>query len=233
MKFTPNDDLNEFVKPTKYCDSDSVEVKNMAEQIAGDTGSPQDAALNVFNFVRDTYKFGLTPPDQKASETLKGNIGWCVNKTNLQVAMLRALGIPARYHQVAVTKQSLKGIISKSLYQVVDEPIWYHPWCECFINNKWTACDLFIDGDTYGAAIKAGYFEVDFFPTIDWDGRNDLIIVNHWLIKDAGTHISYDDIIDKVAGELKAKPKFILKWLANSSNRHTAKLRDVYAQTLT
>lgn len=230
MKFTPIGDLNEFVKATKYCDADSAEVKSKAEQITIDADSPRKAALDIFKFVRDNYKFGFTPVDQKASETLKGTLGWCVTKTNLQIALLRAIGIPARYHQVVLTKKSLKGIISKSIYKGIDERIWYHPWCECFINDKWTACDLFIDFFTYQAAIKAGHYEAGYFPTVDWDGENDLIIVNHWLLEDVGTHASYDDIIDKVARELKATPALIMKWLVKRSNRHTERLRETYGQ---
>ncbi|GAH95260.1 unnamed protein product, partial [marine sediment metagenome] len=34
----------------------------------------------------------------KASVTLKIRNGFCVTKSNLQVALLRAINIPARYH---------------------------------------------------------------------------------------------------------------------------------------
>lgn len=225
MKFIPPADLGEYVKATKYCDSDSDEVKIKAREITRNSDSPEKAALSIFSFVRDTFKFGLTPVDQRASETLRGELGWCVTKTNLQIALLRSTGIPARYHQVVVTKKSLKGIVSRLFYRAIDEPIWYHPWCECFIDGKWIACDLFIDSLTYRAAIAEGYFETSYFPTVEWDGENDLIVVNQWMLEDKGTHISYDDIIDKVATELKTKPELIIRWLVERSNRHTAKLR--------
>jgi len=225
MKFIPPADLSDYVKATRYCDSDSDEVKNKAREITGHSDSPEKAALSIFSYVRDSFKFGLTPVNLKASEVLRGDLGWCVTKTNLQIALLRATGIPARYHQVVLTKKSLKGIVSRLFYMAIDEPIWYHPWCECFIHGRWVACDLFIDSVTYRGAIEEGYFNTSYFPTVEWDGENDLILVNHWLLEDRGTHINYDPVIEKVAAELKRKPELLIKWLVNSSNHHTASLR--------
>lgn len=227
MRFIPPKQLEAYVQSTKYCDSESGEVKAKAEQLAKDVNTPGDAAMEVFQFVRDEFKFGFTPVDQKASVTLQGKLGWCVNKTNLQIALLRSLGIPARYHQVALSKKSLEGIISRTLYKGMDERIGFHPWCECFIDDKWIVCDLFIDKDTYGAAIEKGLYDAEYFPTVDWDGQNDLIIVNHWLLEDIGVHASYDQVIDEVAEKFRKTPALISRILVGISNRHTAKLRKV------
>ena len=227
MRFTPPSHLDEYVQSTKYCDSESGEVKAKAEEIIQDADTPGDAALKIFLFVRDEFKFGFTPVDQKASETLQGNLGWCVNKTNLQIALLRSLGIPARYHQIALSKKSLEGIISKTLYKGMDERIGFHPGCECFIDDKWIVCDLFIDSYTYRAAIEKGLYDTAYFPSVDWDGQNDLIIVSHWLLEDIGIHASYDQVIDEVAAEFKKTPAIISKILVGISNRHTANLRKV------
>ena len=90
-------------------------------------------------------------------------------------------------------------------------------------------CDLFIDSYTYRAAIKKGLYDADYIPSVDWDGQNDLIIVNHWLIEDIGVHASYDQVIDEVAEEFRKTPALISKILVGISNRHTSKLRKTLA----
>jgi len=228
MKFKVPEDLQDYVKHTKYCDVDSLEVRHKAECLTEAATSPKEAAMKIFYFVRDEFLFGFTNVNEKASETLQGNLGWCVTKANLQIALLRSIGIPARYHQVALKKIALKGIILNSLYKNMEEKIWFHPWCECFIDNKWIACDLWIDKLTWEAAIKSGIYSKDFFPTVDWDGEHDLIIVNHWMLEDIGTHQTYVDIVDKVVAEMKI-PAFLLNIAVKLSNRHTARFRSKYS----
>jgi len=108
------------------------------------------------------------------------------------------------------------------------EPIWFHPWCECYMEGKWIACDLFIDQLTYKAAIQAGLYSESYFPTVEWDGWSDLIIVNHWKTEDRGVHQSYDEVIDQVDEEFSKGPAFILNMLVRKSNRYTARFRSAY-----
>lgn len=229
MHFKAPEELMEFTEATRYCNSDSKQVKEKAEELVKGCHTPDEAALQIHRFVLNQFKFGFTPVNEKASETLQGNLGWCVTKTNLQVALLRSIGIPARYHQVALSKSSLEGIISNTIYRTIREPIWFHPWCECYINDRWIACDLYIDRDTYNAAIRAGLYAESDFPTVEWDGRNDLIVVGHWMTEDHGVHQSYDQVIDQVNKELSKGPSFILNMLVRKSNRHTARFRSAYA----
>lgn len=229
MRFQTPEELKEFTEATKYCDSDSKEVTEKAQELVKDCLNTTDAALQIHRYVRDHFKFGFTPVTEKASETLQGNLGWCVTKTNLQIALLRSIGIPARYHQVTLSKTSLEGIISKTIYRTIKEPIWFHPWCECALDGKWIACDLFIDQLTYKAAIKAGLYSESYFPTVEWNGRDDLIIVNHWKKEDRGVHQSYDEVIDQVDKELSKGPSFLLNMLVRKSNRYTERFRNEYS----
>jgi hypothetical protein len=232
MKFTPPPDLAEFTLPTKYCTADDPKVISRAEELAHDARSPTEAALNIHSWVRDRFLFGFTPVDEKASATLKGIHGWCVTKTNLQIAMLRALGIPARFHQVVLTKKVLKELISGPMLRVIKDPIWFHPWCECYLDDRWIACDLWIDRHTYQAALNAGVYDPEYFPTVDWNGKDDLIIVGHWLEEDRGTLASYDRVVEEVAATFKSFPKAMVNWLTKGSNHYTAKFRKRYGQEI-
>lgn len=230
MRFTHSADLAEFVLPTKYCNADDPRVISKAEELTANANDPRAAALEIHAWIRDRFLFGFTPVDEKASETLGGTLGWCVTKTNLQIAMLRALGIPARFHQVVLSKAALKDLISGPMYMVIKDPIWFHPWCECYLEGKWITCDLWIDRHTHQAALQAGVYDPSYFPGVEWNGKDDLNIVEHWLQEDRGTMASYDQVVEEVVAAFNSFPKVMVNWLMNGSNRHTAKFRKRHGQ---
>ena len=174
--------------------------------------------------MRDKIPFGMDFFYTKASETLKKGYGFCITKTNLQIALMRAVGIPARYHQVVLHKDVLKGILPDSIHKRIDERIWYHPWCECYLSGKWVACDSYLDNALYEAACRKGILSKDKMPTIDWDGEGDLKIASSWMIEDVGTYASYEEICKKAMDEIKM-PKFLFKISKISSNRYINKVR--------
>jgi len=225
MKFQVSEEMQEYVKPTEFCDCDSEAIRQKAQELTTDIDSPKEAAMKIFSYVRDHIPFAISRTDVKASRTLKDGKGFCVTKTNLQIALLRAAGIPARYHQVVLHKDVLKGIIPDFIHKMIEEKIWYHPWCECYLSGRWIACDLYLDKDTYNAAVKNGAINTEKIPTIDWDGETDLIIATPWILEDVGTHVSYDEISKKVVKETKV-PQFLMKLAFNQSNRYTKKLRE-------
>jgi transglutaminase-like putative cysteine protease len=230
MKFTPPSDLTEFIVSTRYCNASDEAVVSRAEELTRDADNTTEAALNIHTWVRDHFLFGFTPVTEKASETLKAKYGWCVTKTNLQIALLRAIGIPARFHQVSVTKKALKGLASGSMYLTIKEPIWFHPWCECYLEGKWITCDLWIDRFTHKAALKAGVLAPGDMTTVVWNGKDDLNLVEPWFLEDRGIRASYDQVVDEVAATFKSIPTGIINWLMNGSNRYTARLRKQHGQ---
>jgi len=225
MKFKVSEEMQEYASPTEFCDCDCEEIKQKAEELTRDIDSPKEAAMKIFSFVRDEIIFAIGRTDVKASKTLKDKKGYCVTKTNLQVALLRAAGIPSRYHQVVLDKKVLKGLVSDSFYNKQKDNIWFHPWCECYLSGQWIACDLYLDKATYDACVKHGIFSKEQMPSIDWDGENDLKIATHWILEDVGTHSSYDEVCKKVMEETKV-PSFLFSLACNLSNRYTQKLRE-------
>lgn len=225
MNFSPPKDLTEYTVSTKYCNANDPKVISKAVELTIDAKNPSEAALIIHSWVRDHFLFGFTPVDEKASETLEATHGWCVTKTNLQIAMLRALGIPARFHQVVLSKKVLKDLISGPMYMVIKDPIWFHPYCECYPDDRWITCDLWIDRHTHQAALRAGAYDPDYFPTVEWNAKDDLNIVGHWLQEDRGTLASYDQVVEEVVESFKAMPKWMINWLTKGSNRYTANFR--------
>jgi hypothetical protein len=143
----------------------------------------------------------------------------------IPIALLRALEIPSRYHQIKLYKDVLKGILTDSIHKKMDEIIWYHSWCECNCSGKWVACDSMFDTTLYETACDKGIIDKEKIPTMDCDGDTDLNFVSNWMVEDVGPHESFDDICEQVMDEMKM-PKFLFKMmLLNKLNHHLHKIR--------
>lgn len=224
MPWQPPEGIVENLQPTELCDSDDPEIMRKARELIDGADTPKEAALRIFHYVRDQILFALDNMDVKASDTLKKGSGQCVTKTNLQVALMRAAGIPARYHQVVLSKECLKGIVSSTAYSGTPNRIWWHPWCECHLSGRWIACETLFDKELYEAGCEKGVIRREQIPTIDWDGESDLIQTTAWILEDTGTSHSLDDVFRRVQKETLS-PKIITNIMLYFSNRYTNKLR--------
>ena len=216
--------MDEYLKPTEFCDSDDEEINKKAQELVRDASNQKEAALSIFYFVRDSTIFALDFTDFKASHALKTRLGSCVQKPNLQVALLRAAGIPARSHRVAIKKETLQGIISGFVYRVFPELLDNHTWCECYLSGKWISCEALFDKELFKGMREKGFTVASQIPSIDWDGENDLLMFKPWEVEDFGTFASLDDFWREFAK--RPGPRFLQRIGMNAlSNRHTNSLR--------
>ena len=225
MKWQTSEGMRDYLAATDLCDSDSQAIKNEAEALTEKAESPREAAERIFYFVRDEILFGLDRRDVKASQTLQKRFGFCVTKTNVHVALLRAAGVPARYHQAIVDKESLRGFVPTFAYGFAPERIWYHPWCECHLSDRWISCDTLFDKGLYEGALAKGIISREQIPKVDWDGENDLNIAKFWILEDVGISSCLDDVFRKAQSELPPRP--IANTLRFFCNRYINKLRQV------
>jgi transglutaminase-like putative cysteine protease len=204
--------LDKYLTPSPLCDSDNAGLKRSAMEIVKGVGTPTEAALRVFKYVRDEIAFNATLDIYlKASEALeRKTIDYC-NKINVHVTLLRAIGIPARYHTVRVKKEILKHFIPGFLYSQLPSPVG-HFWCECHVGGRWTACEALFDKPFYEGMLKSGWVTREQMPTIDWNGKSDLVLMDHWILEDGSTHSYYDEIVS-LAREEGMPPKVFCKFL--------------------
>jgi transglutaminase-like putative cysteine protease len=228
MAWQQEEAMHEYLKPTDLCDCENVKLKARASEIVEGADSPREAAQRIFRFVRDAIPFNATLDIyQKASQTLQQKVVDYCNKINVQVALLRAVGVPARCHLVRVEKVVLKPFIPRFLYDRLPNPLG-HFWCECHLGGQWVACETLFDRPLYQGMLEAGLMAQEQIPTIDWDGESDLVLFRPWMVKDVGIYPSYDELV-KLAQEEGMPPKIICQlfdWLpAFFSHRRTEKIR--------
>jgi transglutaminase-like putative cysteine protease len=216
--------IDEYLKPTPLCDSDDEEIKKKARELIKGVTAPKEAALNIFYFVRDEIKYALDFVDVRASHTLKTRLGTCEHKSKLQIALLRAGGIPARYRRAATRKELLRGIFSGIIYRGIPEVPDTHVWCECYLSGKWVSCDALLDKVLFEGMVRRRFPAASQIPTIDWDGQNNLILTKPWVVEDFGAFASLDDLWIEVAKK-EAAPRILQRIAMSLSNRHTDNLR--------
>ena len=205
MLFDVKPGLEEYVEPTEFCDCSSVEIIEKSNSLVGHSSIPKDAAIKIFNFVRDEILFIADRADERASHTLQKGSGFCVTKSNLQIALLRAIGIPARYHHVHLRKEILSGVIPESIINLIPNGvITYHPWCECYINDNWVSCEALYQKELIAELRQGGFITYEQIPSIDWDGETDLIICTAWIVEDMGVSQNMDNIFRKAQVELSS-----------------------------
>lgn len=213
MKWQRLEGMDEYLKATRFCDCDNVNLQEKAKQITNAAETPKEAALKIFYFVRDGILYGGDHPDVKASHTLRKGKGLCITKTNLQMALLRAVGIPARCHYVHLPKEVVKSLTLGFIYKRLPAAIG-HSWCECYISGEWIACEALFDKALYNGALRKGAITKRDMPTIDWDGETDLVLTKELILKDVGVFPSWDEAIRAVEEEALPIRNRLLGWLA-------------------
>ncbi len=223
--------LDRYLECTELCDWDNQEVIRVAEDITRGSVSPEEAALKIFRFVRDEIVFGISDSRTRASQTLKSRAGECGTKTNLHVALLRASGIPARFHVSRCRSEALKGVIPNWLLTRMP-PVVSHFWPEAYIFGRWVACEGLFDKRLYQALLGHGDLERQQIPTIEWDGDSNLVLLKHWIVEDLGTLASFDDVyemLDRRRKEEGLPPRIVERLFGrliySSFRSHTERVR--------
>jgi hypothetical protein len=147
----------ENLKPTALCDFDAApEIKTAALSLVAGCSDTEQKTDCLYNFVkRLTYRYDDW--DVKASDTLKRGWGMCSGRTNLLVAMLRSMLIPARYvivkcqaemelYQWLIEQDAELATIMGEPYRELD-----HIHAEVFLENGWQVIDPLRD-----PALEAG-----------------------------------------------------------------------------
>jgi len=135
-------EASEYLKPTNLAQSDHPEIAELAVKLTSGL-EVADAVKSLYMFVRDAVKWtieGVKP----AIEVLRSRKGICFNKASLQVALLRAAGIPARYRLEEVDSRVLKPYLPPRVYELFPSSV-IHVLAEVHLGGVWLGCDATLD----------------------------------------------------------------------------------------
>ena len=114
-----------FLQPEFTIQSENKEIRDLAREIAGKSNNPVVAAKKLMEWVYENIEKKPVISVPSALEVLKTRVGDCNEHAVLLVALLRAVGIPAR--------QSV-GLA------YVNNRFYYHAWTEAFL-GAWISMD--------------------------------------------------------------------------------------------
>lgn len=125
--------LPPFLLPTEVCDCAHPSIVALSRRLIPVGCSAARAAASVRTWVRTNVLYTLRDKSERASETLECREGMCTNKANLQIALLRAAGIPAGYVLCHITKDAFIGPqLLDEVYAMIS-PITLHVFCAAYI----------------------------------------------------------------------------------------------------
>ncbi|SDR81463.1 Transglutaminase-like superfamily protein [Friedmanniella luteola] len=118
-------DLITYVRPSRYCESDTL-GPTAAGELAGLHEGELLTAVADWVAGHLTYAAGSSLPTDGAARTLLGRQGVCRDFAHLSIALLRALNVPAR----------LAAVFAPGL-----SPMEYHAVCEAYVDGAWYVVD--------------------------------------------------------------------------------------------
>jgi hypothetical protein len=143
-------------------------VNEKAQELIERTQTPKEAAIRIFSFARDGIPYCADFVDAKGSHALGRDVRLYMSKAKLQIALLCAVAIPARYHRADVEKDAPKDLVLNIAYRDFSDTVWANRWCECYLSQRWLSCEAVFDEALYQGAIAKGLYTGEQIPTIDW-----------------------------------------------------------------
>lgn len=132
-------DPGRWLAVSEFCDHDHPDVRRFAERNSHGAANPTEAAVALFEAVRDglwydPYSSDMERPAFKASTVVGQDRSWCVPKSILLTASARAVGIPARLGFADVRNhlqsEKLKASMGTDLFV-------FHGYSELLLDGQW------------------------------------------------------------------------------------------------
>jgi hypothetical protein len=112
---------------------------------------PRERISAIYRFVRDEIAFGYYAADDlTASRVLADGYGQCNTKTTLLMALLRASGVPCRFHGATVEKALQRGVVPELVYPLAPPSI-LHGYAEVWFEGAFRALE--------GVILDAAYLD--------------------------------------------------------------------------
>lgn len=192
----------------------------------------------VYDFVRNDIPFGYNEGDElPASRVLADGLGQCNTKGVLLMALLRAVGVPCRFHGFTIDKALQKGAVTGLAYRLAPRSI-VHSWVEVELDGRWLNLEGFILDAAYlgrlqqrfvGARAFCGYGAATpdlMNPGVDWCGR-DTYIQKDGINQDFGVYDSPDAFFERHGSNLSGFKRWLFQRVVrHRMNRNVRRIRE-------
>lgn len=224
---------NEYLAQTKMLDFNQPSIQTLITQQNWQELSHYDAIGAIYNYVRDDIKFGYNIDDRlSASLVLRDGYGQCNTKGTLLMALLRAVGIPTRFHGFTIFNELQRGAIPNYIFSLAPKRI-IHSWVEVYLDGRWLNLEGYIIDRQYLTKVQARFSDqCEAFsgygiatqclkkPAIEWQGE-DTYIQSDGIADDFGIYSQPDDFYrehgSNLSGVKKLLFQYVLRHLMNNN----------------
>ena len=131
--------MQEYLQPTEFLNYDDASVREFAERNSAGATTEREKAVKLYYAVRDGFQYNpnildLRRTGLQASDLLKRNRGYCVEKAVLLAAAARAVDIPSRLSFYIVRNHIATDKLEKILRK---NYLVFHGAAEMFLDGKW------------------------------------------------------------------------------------------------
>lgn len=151
------EDLARLTAPSRLLDFGHPDIARLVAERGWSRRPLFERIGAVYTFVRDDIRFGYNASDDlPASRVLAEGIGQCNTKTTLLMALLRAVGVPCRFHGFTIDKALQEGAVTGLWYRLAPRSI-IHSWVEVVHDGRWINLEGFILDRDYLGALQRRY----------------------------------------------------------------------------
>lgn len=160
--------MQAYLKSTEILDSDHPRIQAFAKKVTQGARLNQQKATRIYYMVRDgwmynPYNINFNPAYMRASTVLERDEGHCLDKANLMITLLRAVGIPARLRLAKVRNH----IAAEQMIQAFGtDELTPHGYVEVWLQERWVKATPAFNKELCNKLNVA---------TLDWDGEHDSI----------------------------------------------------------
>ncbi len=131
--------MQKYLQPTEFLNFDDESVREFAARSSDGVKTDKEKAVKLYYAVRDGFQYNpnildLRRTGLKASDLLKRNRGYCVEKAVLLAASVRAVGVPSRLSFYIVKNHVATDKLEKLLKK---DYLVFHGAAEIFLDGKW------------------------------------------------------------------------------------------------
>jgi transglutaminase-like putative cysteine protease len=233
-----SDPMHSLLTATPLLDVHHLDIEALVDGRGWRALPPYDRIGAVYDFVRNQIAFGYNEGDElPASSVLADGIGQCNTKSTLLMALLRAVGIPCRFHGFTIDKPLQKGAITGLAYWLAPQRI-IHSWVEVSLEGRWIALEGFILDAPYLASLQRRFPQARRFcgygaatpdlsaPGVEWRGQ-DTYIQKEGIADDFGVFDSPDAFYARHGSNLSGLKRWLYRrTIRHAMNRNVARIRE-------
>jgi len=226
-----------WLSPTPLLDFQHPDIESLVSSRGWRTLGEYERIGAVYDFVRNEIAFGYNLRDElPASQVLADGIGQCNTKGTLLMALLRAVGIPCRFHGFTIDKPLQTGAISGTAYRLAPQRI-IHSWVEVLHAGRWVALEGFILDAPYLASLQRRFPQARRFcgygaatpdlsaPGVEWRGQ-DTYIQKEGIADDFGLFDDPDAFYRRHGSNLSGWRRWLFEHVVrHGMNRNVARIR--------